>query len=80
MGVKGRIQQARTEQQADTLLSARQVAQRFGGISLVSIWRWRQDPAIAFPPPDATIRGRNFWRLSTIEAAMARLTKARDVA
>jgi predicted DNA-binding transcriptional regulator AlpA len=36
------------------------VRERCGGISEMTLWRWRQDPDLAFPTP-VTIRGRNFY-------------------
>lgn len=37
-----------------------QVRKRCGGISEMTLWRWRKDPRLNFPEP-VTIRGRNFY-------------------
>jgi predicted DNA-binding transcriptional regulator AlpA len=44
-----------------TYLSAGQVRRRYGGISEMTLWRWLQDEALAFPAPE-WIRRRRFWR------------------
>lgn len=36
------------------------VRERCGGISEMTLWRWRHDPDLDFPIP-VTIRGRNFY-------------------
>jgi predicted DNA-binding transcriptional regulator AlpA len=37
-----------------------------GGISEMTFWRWRRN--LNFPRPDIVICGKNYWRLSTIDA------------
>lgn len=49
----------------DILLNGRVVRQTCGGISDMTLWRWRRDPAIGFPSP-IIISGRNYWRRSEI--------------
>lgn len=49
---------------ADPLLSASEVRRELGGITRVTLWRWRQDGLL---PEPVTMRGRNYWRQSVIE-------------
>jgi predicted DNA-binding transcriptional regulator AlpA len=35
------------------------------GVSEQSIWRWRRDPALGFPP-SMLINRRNYWRLADL--------------
>ena len=48
-----------------TFLPAAKVRERYG-ISDMSLWRWLNDPDLAFPKP-LYIRGRRFWRISDLE-------------
>ena len=41
------------------------------GISVTTEWRWLNDPAIGYPPPDLVVNGRNYRRLSTINQFIA---------
>jgi len=50
--------------QADPLLSASEVCRELGGITRVTLWRWRQEGLL---PEPVTMRGRNYWRASVIE-------------
>jgi predicted DNA-binding transcriptional regulator AlpA len=50
----------------ETWLTGPQIARRFG-ISSMSLWRWLNDPKLAFPRP-TQIRERNYWRLGDIVA------------
>lgn len=43
-----------------------QVRRRYGDISDTGFTRWRNDPLVGFPLPDICIRGREFWRVSTL--------------
>lgn len=54
-------------QAGETLMTAAQVRAHFGNISHMSLWRWSNDAAMAFPPP-VKIRNRNFWRRADIAA------------
>ncbi|MCH2393224.1 helix-turn-helix transcriptional regulator [Oceanibaculum sp.] len=49
----------------DKLLSACAVREIVGGISLATLWRWSNDPAMGFPPA-LKLRGRNYWSESAI--------------
>jgi predicted DNA-binding transcriptional regulator AlpA len=53
-------------QSDDTYFSARQVRQRYGGISGMTLWRWCQDARLGFPKP-MVIKGRRFWRWSNLK-------------
>ncbi len=50
-----------------TFMTRRQVAERFGGISDMTLWRWAQDSKLGFPKP-TVIKGRKFYDLAEIEA------------
>jgi hypothetical protein len=50
----------------EAYLTKPQVRTRYGGISDTGFTRWRNDPLVGFPEPDIYIRGREFWRLSTL--------------
>lgn len=52
---------------ADTRMTGPQVRARFGNISDMTLWRWLQNAAMAFPKP-LVINGRRYWRLADIEA------------
>src|SRR5262245_47140684 len=47
----------------DDLLNSRGVCYAWGGITHMTLWRWRR--YLGFPPPDETINGRNYWRRRT---------------
>lgn len=47
------------------LISASAVREICGGISDMSLWRWLQDDALAFPRP-IYIQKRRFWREAEI--------------
>lgn len=53
------------------LLTAKQVRERFGGISDMSLWRWLDNEFIGFPAP-IYISRRRFWREADIDAFEAR--------
>lgn len=42
------------------LLSAKQLRQRYGNISDMTLWRWLRDPGLGFPQP-IYINGRRFF-------------------
>jgi predicted DNA-binding transcriptional regulator AlpA len=54
----------------DPLLDARRTRKYCGDISDMTLWRWTE--TLGFPPADYTIGNRRFWRLSSIEAWLAR--------
>ncbi|TCO73764.1 helix-turn-helix transcriptional regulator [Chromatocurvus halotolerans] len=49
----------------DPLLSANEVRRELGGITRVTLWRWRQEGLL---PEPVALRGRLYWRASVIEA------------
>ncbi|MCB5409446.1 helix-turn-helix transcriptional regulator [Pseudogemmobacter faecipullorum] len=57
------------------LISAATVRQLCGGISDMTLWRWLDDAALAFPKP-VYIQRRRFWR----EADLMAWLDAREVA
>ncbi len=32
-----------------------------------TVWRWRRDPRVGFPPPDLTILDREYWTGQTLD-------------
>lgn len=48
------------------LLPAKQVCQRYGGISPMTLWRWLNDPSLAFPRP-IYIRGKRYFDLAELD-------------
>lgn len=56
------------EEAQKVYLSASKVRRRYGGLSEMTLWRWRKDPDLAFPEPDLQIRGINYWSLGRLEA------------
>lgn len=48
------------------LLTRDNVCERFGGVTLVTLHRWRKDPSLRFPPP-IKIKRRVFWRQEDID-------------
>jgi predicted DNA-binding transcriptional regulator AlpA len=55
------------ENHPDVFLAARQVRDRYGGVSDMSLWRWLHDDRLGFPKP-LRIHNRRFWRLSDLRA------------
>ena len=50
------------------LVSSKGVRKEFGGVSLMTLWRWRnvpKDPRLRFPAPDVVINDRNYWYRKT---------------
>lgn len=43
-----------------TLLSAREVRKRIGGVSNMTLWRRLGDESLGFPKP-SLVRGRRYW-------------------
>lgn len=50
------------------------VAKEFGGISLMTLYRWTNDPTLGFPPP-VKIRTKNFRSRRAIEEFKTRLVQ-----
>ena len=63
----------------DTLLTARQVRQRLGGVSDMAIWRWLRDERLGFPKP-ICINRRRYWRLGELAAWEARQASRKEAA
>lgn len=59
------------------LMNSKNVRERLGGLSPMTIWRYQQDEKLAFPRA-ITIRKRNFWDADEIEAFIARNAVAND--
>jgi predicted DNA-binding transcriptional regulator AlpA len=55
------------EKLPNVYLTAKQVRERYGRVSDMSIWRWLRDPKLNFPRP-IRINRRRFWRLSDLDA------------
>jgi predicted DNA-binding transcriptional regulator AlpA len=53
------------------LLTAKEVRQRFGNISDMSLWRWIESETLGFPKPVYIMR-RRFWDADEVEAFIAR--------
>jgi hypothetical protein len=52
------------------------VAQEFGGITLMTLYRWTNDPELGFPPP-IKIRTKNFRSRRALEDFKARMISRR---
>ena len=48
----------------DSLERQSELRRRLGGISDMTVWRWRKEGIL---PPPTVIRGRNYWPASVIE-------------
>jgi hypothetical protein len=48
-------------------LTATQVRKRYGGVSKMTLHRWRHDPNLGFPQPEP-IRSRNYWRIEQLDS------------
>ena len=49
----------------------------FFPVSDATIWRWRKDESLGFPPPELEINGREFWTVGKLLAFRARLAAER---
>jgi predicted DNA-binding transcriptional regulator AlpA len=47
-------------------LTSKQVRERYGNRSNMSLWRWRRDPKLNFPPP-ITVKRRLLWKVEDLE-------------
>lgn len=61
------------------LLTAKEVRERFGGISDMSLWRWLDSETLNFPKP-IHIQRRRFWEADAIEAFIAGQAEANKAA
>lgn len=52
------------------------VAKEFGGVSLMTLYRWTNDPKLGFPPP-VKIRTKNFRSRRALEDFKARIISQR---
>lgn len=57
----------------DRMIDSSGVCAEVGDKSKMTINRWQRDPRVAFPQPDLTINGRNYWYLATINAWKSRM-------
>jgi hypothetical protein len=51
------------------LVSSKGVRKEFGDVSLMTLWRWRnepKDPRLRFPAPDVVINDHNYWYRRTL--------------
>lgn len=51
--------------------TARQIRQRFGGISDMTLWRWLNDDRLGFPQP-LVINRRRYFSVADVEAFQER--------
>jgi predicted DNA-binding transcriptional regulator AlpA len=51
----------------DRQLSVAHLCERYD-VSRMCIFRWRKDREMNFPPPDTSLKGRDFWLEQTIIA------------
>lgn len=58
--------------QAETLISQPQLRRLMGGVSDMTIWRWRESGLL---PAPIVIRRRNYYREADIVAAQERLAE-----
>ena len=48
-------------------LSAKQLRERYGSVSDMTLWRWVRHPKLDFPQP-VYINGRRFWAEADVDA------------
>jgi hypothetical protein len=58
----------------DPLISAGAARALAGGISAMTLWRWRH---VGIIPPPVVIQGRNYWRKRAFLAAIAAADQSR---
>jgi len=56
------------------LIPAKGVCERFGGISLMTLWRWLDDENMKFPRP-TMIRNRRYFDSDEVEAFYDRMAR-----
>lgn len=49
-------------------LTSAQVRRRYGGISEMTLHRWRRDVGLGFPAPALTVRTINYWSITDLDA------------
>ena len=59
----------------EKLINARQLHELIP-VSKMSFWRWERDPEINFPKRIRLNHGHNYWRLSEVEAWIAKQAAA----
>jgi len=52
----------------DARISQPEVARLLGNVSSMTLWRWRNDPALNFPQPVLEVNGRRYFRRADILA------------
>jgi hypothetical protein len=62
----------------DKLITSRAMRELFGGVSLMTLYRWRKDPKLNFPEP-VKIRDRNYWAYEQALETKRRLFAARKL-
>jgi predicted DNA-binding transcriptional regulator AlpA len=62
------------DQAPDQLVPDPIVAEEFGGITLMTLYRWTNDPNLGFPPP-VKIRTKNFRSRRALEDFKARIMR-----
>jgi predicted DNA-binding transcriptional regulator AlpA len=61
------LTRARRDNSCEERYVSRRELRRLFPVSDMTIWRWQQDPQIAFPAPvKLAVNGRNFWWLPAI--------------
>ncbi|MBP2538133.1 putative DNA-binding transcriptional regulator AlpA [Agrobacterium tumefaciens] len=60
---------------AKNLLNSRQLKDRLGGITDMTLWRWQRRPELEFPKP-LVIARRKYWDASAIDAFLERQRSA----
>jgi predicted DNA-binding transcriptional regulator AlpA len=48
-------------------LTTAQVCERYGGVTPMTLHRWRNDGDLNFPKPEP-IRSRNYWRIEQLDS------------
>ena len=61
----------------EDLVSSAVVRRENGGMCAMTLWRWSHDSRMQFPPPDAVINGRKYWKRRTLRRHRARIGHGR---
>lgn len=61
-----------SEKPSRRLISQPELLDYLGGITSMTLWRWRQDAGMQFPQP-ITVRRRNFYDAREIDAWLERV-------
>jgi predicted DNA-binding transcriptional regulator AlpA len=59
----------------EVFLSSMQLRHRYG-ITDMALWRWLNDPTVAYPKP-MTVGGRRYWKLSAVQEFEIQQTQKR---